>query len=172
MNRCRACGSVFAYRGRVSATARARTARQRRRAVGERTSRSLNVENLPSRGLGPVCEPRNSTRKPRCWNCARGSRRSARHGEGVAAREQHQDAPGSRRKGAMQARPRRNLRDTQSRTRRASTVGPRRAAFIVDEAVTVTEDELGACTLGDLVRRRQAVDRSPLPASVGLTFCE
>jgi hypothetical protein len=28
-----------------------------------------------------------------------------------------------------------------------------RAAFIVDEAVTVTEDELGARTLGDLVRR-------------------
>jgi hypothetical protein len=30
---------------------------------------------------------------------------------------------------------------------------PGRAAFIVDEAVTVTEDELGARTLGDLVRR-------------------
>jgi hypothetical protein len=32
-------------------------------------------------------------------------------------------------------------------------VHPGRAAFIVDEAVTVTEDELGARTLGDLVRR-------------------
>jgi PHD/YefM family antitoxin component YafN of YafNO toxin-antitoxin module len=32
-------------------------------------------------------------------------------------------------------------------------VCPGRAAFIVDEAVTVTEDELGARTLGDLVRR-------------------
>jgi hypothetical protein len=54
------------------------------------------------------------------------------------------------------ARPRRNLRDTQSQTRRASTVGNRRAAFIVEEAVTVTEDESyqGACTLGDLVRRQ------------------
>jgi hypothetical protein len=30
---------------------------------------------------------------------------------------------------------------------------PGRAAFIVDEAVTVTEDELGARSLGDLVRR-------------------
>jgi len=30
---------------------------------------------------------------------------------------------------------------------------PGRAAFVVDEAVTVTEDELGARTLGDLVRR-------------------
>src|SRR5205814_7761661 len=30
---------------------------------------------------------------------------------------------------------------------------PGRAAFIVDEAVTVTEEELGARTLGDLVRR-------------------
>jgi hypothetical protein len=30
---------------------------------------------------------------------------------------------------------------------------PGRAAFIVDEAVTVTEDDLGARTLGDLVRR-------------------
>lgn len=30
---------------------------------------------------------------------------------------------------------------------------PGRAAFIVDEAVTVTDDELGARTLGDLVRR-------------------
>jgi hypothetical protein len=30
---------------------------------------------------------------------------------------------------------------------------PGRAAFIVDEAVTVTEDELGARALGDLVRR-------------------
>ena len=30
---------------------------------------------------------------------------------------------------------------------------PGRAAFTVDEAVTVTEDELGAHTLGDLVRR-------------------
>jgi hypothetical protein len=30
---------------------------------------------------------------------------------------------------------------------------PGRAAFIVDEAVTVTEDELGARTLGDLARR-------------------
>ena len=30
---------------------------------------------------------------------------------------------------------------------------PGRAAFIVDEAVTVTEDELGARTLGDVVRR-------------------
>jgi hypothetical protein len=30
---------------------------------------------------------------------------------------------------------------------------PGRAASIVDEAVTVTEDELGARTLGDLVRR-------------------
>ena len=30
---------------------------------------------------------------------------------------------------------------------------PGRAAFIVDETVTVTEDEFGACTLGDLVRR-------------------
>src|SRR5205807_3913519 len=30
---------------------------------------------------------------------------------------------------------------------------PGRAAFIVDEAVTVTEDELGARTLGDRVRR-------------------
>ena len=28
-----------------------------------------------------------------------------------------------------------------------------RAAFIVDQAVTVTEDEFGASTLGDLVRR-------------------
>jgi hypothetical protein len=32
-------------------------------------------------------------------------------------------------------------------------ISPERAAFIVDEAVTVTEDELGARTLGDLVRR-------------------
>src|SRR5947209_2280553 len=32
-------------------------------------------------------------------------------------------------------------------------VTPGRAAFIVDEAVTVTEDELGARTLGDLVPR-------------------
>jgi hypothetical protein len=30
---------------------------------------------------------------------------------------------------------------------------PGRAAFIVDGAVTVTEDELGARTLGDLIRR-------------------
>src|SRR6266568_8423048 len=30
---------------------------------------------------------------------------------------------------------------------------PGRAAFVVDEAVTVTEDEFGARTLGDLVRR-------------------
>jgi hypothetical protein len=30
---------------------------------------------------------------------------------------------------------------------------PGRAAFIVDEAVTVTEDEVGARTLGDVVRR-------------------
>ena len=30
---------------------------------------------------------------------------------------------------------------------------PSRAAFVVDEAVTVTEDELGARTIGDLVRR-------------------
>src|SRR5437763_10793775 len=30
---------------------------------------------------------------------------------------------------------------------------PGRAAFIVDEAVSVTEDELGARTLGDLVHR-------------------
>jgi hypothetical protein len=30
---------------------------------------------------------------------------------------------------------------------------PGRAGFVVDEAVTVTEDELGARTLGDLVRR-------------------
>jgi hypothetical protein len=30
---------------------------------------------------------------------------------------------------------------------------PGRAAFVVDEAVTVTDDELGARTLGDLVRR-------------------
>src|SRR5207245_7503820 len=30
---------------------------------------------------------------------------------------------------------------------------PGRAAFIVDEAVTVTEDELGSRTLGDLIRR-------------------
>lgn len=51
------------------------------------------------------------------------------------------------------AQPRRNLRDTQSRTRRASTGGPRRAACIVDEAVAVIEDELGARTLGDQVRR-------------------
>lgn len=31
--------------------------------------------------------------------------------------------------------------------------GPGRAAFIVDEVVTVTEDDVGARTLGDLVRR-------------------
>jgi hypothetical protein len=36
---------------------------------------------------------------------------------------------------------------------RGALARPGRAAFIVDEAVTVTEDELGARTLGDLVRR-------------------
>jgi hypothetical protein len=40
---------------------------------------------------------------------------------------------------------------------------PGRAAFIVDEAVTVTEDDLGARTLGDLVRPRPAFrPRGPL----------
>ncbi len=36
---------------------------------------------------------------------------------------------------------------------------PGRAAFIVGEAVTVTEDELGARTLGDLVRRGTSASR-------------